>query len=114
MKENRLAIWGFHSIMQIAARMAPVFGKPSCAEGDDMAEKKRYNWIDESIIIDFDIPKIMTNLILDMEQLDEEENYGYLNYCDALDDMAKEFYVQGKLTKAQWDTLVRKYGGIYK
>lgn len=76
-----------------------------------MKNQRKYNWIDESIVIDFDMPLIMKNLILDMEKLDEEEDYGYLNYCEALDDLAKEAYVQGWLTKAQWDMLVRKYGG---
>lgn len=76
-----------------------------------MKNQKKYNWIDESIVIDFDMPLIMKNLILDMEKLDEKEDYGYLNYCEALDDLAKEAYVQGWLTKAQWNMLVRKYGG---
>ncbi|MCI9596996.1 MAG: hypothetical protein HFE75_06830 [Firmicutes bacterium] len=79
-----------------------------------MEEKKKYNWIDGNITIDFEMPLVMKNLILDMEKLDEEKDYGYLNYCDALDDLAKECYVQGRLTKEQWDRLVRKYGGIYK
>lgn len=76
-----------------------------------MKNQKKYNWIDESIVIDFDMPLIMKNLILDMEKLDEKEDYGYFNYCEALDDLAKEAYVQGWLTKAQWNMLVRKYGG---
>lgn len=79
-----------------------------------MTERKKYRWIDESIDIDFPVPSEIKYLMEDMEKLDEEENYGYINYYDSLDTTAKEAYVLGMITREQWYTLLRKYGGILK
>ena len=68
-------------------------------------------WINKEIDIDFEVPKSLQNLIDELENLDDEENYAYFNYSEALDDGAKELVVKGKLTKEQWDLLCARYGG---
>ena len=70
---------------------------------------KKYNWIDDSVIIDFEIPKSLLPLIEECEKCDENEDYCYFDWADALDVGAKEYYRQGKLTEKQWDTLCAKY-----
>lgn len=72
---------------------------------------KNKSWIRDDVIIDFKVPKSIANLMLSLEELDKDEDYGYCNYYDALDDLAKECYIQGALTKEQWDRLLEKYGG---
>lgn len=67
------------------------------------------NWINEEIKIDFSLPKIIVNLIEDLERLNNEEDYAYFNYSETLDDVAKEFCVLGQLTKEQWNLLCLKY-----
>ena len=72
---------------------------------------KNNDWIDESVIIDFKLPKSMLYLIEEIEKLAEEESEAFFNYTEALDDGAKELVVKGVLTQKQWDILTRKYGG---
>ena len=69
----------------------------------------KFRWIDESIEIDFELPKSMQNLIEKMEELDLQENYAYFSYSEALDTGAKLLYAAGKLTQHQWDLLCAKY-----
>lgn len=72
-------------------------------------DSPKHHWINDDVIIDFPLPKSMLYLIEELEKLDAEENYAYFNYADALDVGAKELYVQGRLTRKQWDTLCLKY-----
>ena len=69
-------------------------------------------WIKHDIQIDFPLPKIALNLIADLEEMDRNEDYAYYNFAEALDCLAKEMYVQGDITKAQWDLLCQKYDGL--
>ncbi len=73
--------------------------------------EKKYNWVRDDIVIDFKVPKIIENLMLDLEELDKNEDYGYCNYFEGLDNLAKESYVQGLITKEQWNILIKRYGG---
>lgn len=72
---------------------------------------KKHNWINDSIEIDFPLPKGILNLIQKLEELDAAENYGYFNYSEALDDAVKELVFKGRLTTAQWDLLCARYNG---
>lgn len=53
-------------------------------------ETQGRNWINDEIEIDFDVPKGVQDLINELEKLDDEEDYSYFNYSDALDCAAKE------------------------
>jgi len=72
----------------------------------------KHRWIDDSVVIDFQLPKSMLYLIEELEKLDAEENYAYFNYAEALDVGAKELYRRGILTHEQWDRLCWKYDGV--
>lgn len=72
---------------------------------------KRYTWINDDVKIDFPIPKILQDKVEELEKMDQEGDYCYFDVCEYLDDDAKEFYVQGKITKTQWDKLVTRYDG---
>ncbi len=67
------------------------------------------NWIREDVVIDFEVPRSLLHLIEELEKCDQEQNYAYDNYAEALDVGCKELCRQGKLTEEQWDTLCVKY-----
>lgn len=66
-------------------------------------------WIDESVIIDFKLPKDIQGIADLCEETDKNEDYAYDNWADLLDILCKEAVVQGHMTKRQWDTVVRRY-----
>lgn len=70
-----------------------------------------HHFINDDIIIDFKLPKLIQNVILELEELDKEEDYCYFDYSSALDNIAKSFYADGVLTKKQWELLAEKYNG---
>ena len=69
------------------------------------------SWINESVEITFPLPISIQNTITTLTELNKEQDYCYFDYVEALDCIAKEMVVRGKLTKKQWDTLLAKYGG---
>ena len=72
---------------------------------------EKFRWINESIEIDFSLPKSTQLLIKKLEELDIAEDYSYFNWAEALDFEAKELVVLGKLSTKQWDLLCEKYDG---
>lgn len=69
------------------------------------------NYIDNSIAINFPVPRDIKYLMDKCEKYDAEANYGaYENYANALCFVvSKEAYVQGHLTKEQWEMIERRY-----
>lgn len=78
---------------------------------DGLIKMEKHNWINDSIAIDFVVPKSLQEIISILEQMDEDEDYGYYEYSEVLDYGAKEYVYQGVLTKKQWQTLCLKYDG---
>lgn len=76
-----------------------------------MMTKKKYNWINDEVKIDFPLPQILQDKVIELEQLDSEMDYFYFDVCEYLDDDAKLFYVDGVITKEQWDKLITRYDG---
>ena len=72
----------------------------------------KYRWIKDEIEINFVLPKSALFIISELEKMDVNEDYGYFNYAEMLDHIAKEMVVQGELTQAQWDILCAKYDGV--
>ena len=67
------------------------------------------NWVNDTVIIDFELPKDIKEMADECERLDNEENWGYDNYADLLSNMCKEAYRQGHITKKQWDLVEKRY-----
>ena len=69
-----------------------------------------FNYIDDSVKIDFDVPKDILKLMKECEEFDKEDRYAcYMNYVEFLTDtICKEAYVQGHLKK-QWETIERRF-----
>lgn len=72
---------------------------------------KKHRWINDNIVIDFKLPEKVKMLMNDLERMDEEEDYCYFDWAEHLECVTKEMYVIGKITKAQWDLICRKYEG---
>ena len=68
-------------------------------------------WIDDTVIIDFELCRELKYLTEDLEQSNrEDEDPGlYMNLVEALDILCKNIYAVGKLTKEQWRTLLKRY-----
>lgn len=69
------------------------------------------NYINDSVKIDFPVTKDIQYLMEECEKADREDNYPiYENYVNVLVFVvSKEAYVQGHLTKKQWETIERRY-----
>lgn len=73
-----------------------------------------YHWTDDKVRIDDfyeGLPKVIRNLVDDLEKADEEEDWGYINLCESLEDAAKLYVPEGRITKEQFDRLCRRYYG---
>ncbi|WP_026658068.1 hypothetical protein [Butyrivibrio sp. AC2005] len=67
-------------------------------------------FINEKIAIDFEIPKDIIPTVEICEELSKQNNWGYDEYADFLiDNLCKEAYRQGHITKKQWDALAERY-----
>ena len=69
----------------------------------------KFHWINEDIVIDFPVSKVLQNTMNEAEELDLEENPEYFCVADILDVLCKEAFVNKKITRAQWNTIVNRY-----
>ena len=66
--------------------------------------------IDESIIIDFDIPPAIQDIIDVLDQANKVKNYGaYTNWSDAIEYNTKDYVKEKVLTPNQRELLIQKY-----
>lgn len=68
-----------------------------------------YHEINDEIKIEFKMPEMLQNLILDAEMADRRNDGSYDNLADTIDMLCKSYYADGKLTLKQWETVVRRY-----
>lgn len=77
---------------------------------EDMKRSQKYNYIDDSIKINFKLPKNIQNLVVDAEKADLEDDYGlYMNLASAIDTNAKNATAKKQLNNFQWELLVRRF-----
>ena len=69
------------------------------------------NFINDDIKIDFPVNKSIQYMIDKCEQNDKDDNYGaYMSNAIFLtDNLAKEAYVCGEITKKQWEMIEMRY-----
>lgn len=68
-----------------------------------------YHEINDEIKIEFKLPEMLQNLILDAEIADRRNDGSYDNLADMIDVLCKNYYSDGILTLKQWETVVRRY-----
>lgn len=66
-------------------------------------------YVREDVILDFKMPTILKNTIADVEEASMGEDTGYDNWVDTLDYLCKELYVEGAITKEQWDLVMKRF-----
>lgn len=67
------------------------------------------NWIDDTVIIDFPVPKDVKNLMDMCEVANANGDWGYFNYEESLDYICKEAVVQGHMTDREWNEIRKRY-----
>lgn len=66
--------------------------------------------IDNSIVIDFDLPPGIQDIVNVLEKADIEKNYGiYTNWSDAIEYNTKDYVNSNILTANQRNLLIKKY-----
>lgn len=76
----------------------------------DIEENRTYNYINDSIDINFELSDPMKKLIYEAETADYLNDYGqYMNYAYAIDTRAKNETNKHILTEGQWNKLSRRY-----
>lgn len=70
----------------------------------------KYNFINDTIKIDFAIPEGIQEMMDLAEKADLENNLpGYINYADTIDVMMKNGYAHGDFTEKQWNLVCARY-----
>lgn len=70
---------------------------------------KTFHAINDNVKITFKVPEILMNLMIDAEEADQINDGSYDNLADTIDVWAKNYYADGKLSREQWNTIVRRY-----
>lgn len=76
----------------------------------DINSNRIYNFIDDSVDINFELSDPMKKLIKEAEIADYINDYGqYMNYAYAIDTRAKNETNKHMLTEGQWNKLIKRY-----
>lgn len=76
----------------------------------DILDNRKYNYIDNSIEIDFELSITLEDLVRQAEEADILEDYGlYMNIADAIDSQAKKEVSNHIISETEWKRLVRRY-----
>lgn len=74
-----------------------------------MEKNKKFQWIDDSVTIDFEVPIWVQEKMELLEKYDLEDNYMYFPVNDDLDVDLKNWVAKGKMTQAQWNKIMMRY-----
>ncbi len=72
---------------------------------------KQYHWVDDTIKIDFKLPKYLQSVVDELEELDQNEDWVYFDRCAFIENCTKEYIYSGELTMEQRDKLCARYHG---
>ena len=76
----------------------------------DIYENRVYNFINNDILIDFELSPKIEKLIKEAEEADLWNDYGlYMNLAYAIDAEAKKEVSHHDLKESQWNKLTRRY-----
>ena len=71
---------------------------------------RKYHYINDEIVIDFELSKTMQDLVDQTEVADILENYGlYMNIADAIDSQGKKETTHHIIRESEWKKLTRRY-----
>ncbi|MDI9242331.1 hypothetical protein [Fusibacillus kribbianus] len=73
--------------------------------------EKKYRWVNDSVKIDFPLPKPIQEKVDMLEYYDETEDYGYFDACEVLECYAKHWVPDESITQEQFEKLCDRYCG---
>ena len=77
---------------------------------EDIYRNRTFNFINNDVVIDFELSKTMQELVDEAERADILEDYGlYMNIADAIDSQGKKETAHHQLRESQWKQLTRRY-----
>lgn len=68
-----------------------------------------YHEINDEIKLDFGMPDVLRNLLQEAEEADIRNDGSYINLADTIDVVCKNLCSDGKITKEQWNLVIRRY-----
>lgn len=79
-------------------------------------EKEKFHWVDESVVLNFDMPEHVKNELFELEEMDLKGDACYLFLAPKLEDNLHEEVISGCLTPGQVMKIVERYSGekMYK
>ena len=102
-KDNALLINKIESVENVNQYIVDLILK-------DIYENRVYNFINNNILIDFDLSPKIKKLIKEAEEADLMNDYGlYMNLADAIDAQAKKEVSHHELKESQWNKLIMRY-----
>lgn len=76
----------------------------------DILENRTYHFINNNVMIDFELSTTLNDLIEKAEDADLYNDYGlYMNLVDAIDSQAKKETTKHIISESQWNKLMRRY-----
>ena len=73
--------------------------------------KKTYHWVNDDVKIDFKLPNMIQDLVDELEEMDQNEDWSYFDRCDFIENITKEFVINKEMTSKQRDILCERYRG---
>lgn len=70
-------------------------------------------WINEDVVIDFELSHVMKELVARAEALDKAKDVVYTNVADGIDHFAKQEVIDGYMTPEQREKLLMRYCDYY-
>ena len=52
--------------------------------------KKTYHWVNDDVKIDFKLPNMIQDLVDELEEMDQNEDWSYFDRCDFIENITKE------------------------
>lgn len=102
-KDDRLLIEKLESVDNINQFLIDLILK-------DIKQNKVYNFINNEIIIEFELSNKMKKLIEEAEEADLLKDYGlYMNLAYAIDALGKKEVSKHTLRESEWNKLTRRY-----
>lgn len=71
--------------------------------------QSEFHDINDTIEIKFQVPEILSNLMIEAELADKLNDGSYDNLADTIDVVCKNYCSDGKITKKQWDIIIERY-----
>ena len=77
---------------------------------EDINKNHKYNFINNSIKIDFPLSQTLQNLVEEAEKADILNDYGlYMNLADAIDSQGKKETTHHIIRESEWKKLISRY-----